>query len=597
MAKQKTKDVQASILRKFRDLRLWYWRVRYAPRKYIFPNQGSFPDIISLQDEGILTASDQRRLWMRQVPQYWPRRLLHIQGDNLVSVERTGTSTYGSFEAPPYNVLTYTWGRFEAKPGEAGDAVGIQNVPWAIPRIKPEHFGVDDFRAVIKRVLRGCSHIWLDIACIHQEDDDEKMDEIGHQAAIFDRAEHCYVWLRHTNSELLQSVYDVFQSWDQTQDWFVDQLNSQRGVENLQSWHDSLSNFFSDPWFTSLWTLQEAFLRPDSFVVTRDNGIPLIDGKRCRLHHILSDCWNWINRLDRLIRLDRLPIDRVEYIRGLVSLVEHYGVRVLSTGSPMGLYAVSANKTPRDPLDKIYGIMQVFGLSLGASIQPHRTWTLPELEDQLGASLNEADPVTAQAFVHLTDPPSLRSWRVSPKIWVDESRLGLQDPRSLCTISFAEDASQALFDGPVARFTDFANFWRQASADRATWKGLDVYFDLTEKNRMHLPAEYLDTTLRWPGWGKFSGDNGVGNINEMVANLSQMYGSTLCLLLVGQGVRSYSFDPDRLTTYLGVFVAPQKLQGSETVWVRFGICLWEVVTDIMDQRQPHLFQRRSLQLG
>ena len=52
------------------------------------------------------------------------------------------------------------------------------------PRIRPDHVTADEFRAVIKRVGRGCSQIWLDIACINQEDDRVKLDEIGHQAAV-----------------------------------------------------------------------------------------------------------------------------------------------------------------------------------------------------------------------------------------------------------------------------------------------------------------------------------------------------------------------------------------------------------------------------
>lgn len=47
-------------------------------------------------------------------PRQWPRRLLHVP--TMTSHQRYREDTYNGEKAPSYNVLSYTWGRFQ-QPG------------------------------------------------------------------------------------------------------------------------------------------------------------------------------------------------------------------------------------------------------------------------------------------------------------------------------------------------------------------------------------------------------------------------------------------------------------------------------------------------
>jgi hypothetical protein len=42
----------------------------------------------------------------------WPRRLLYVL--EMRSYERDGDNTYGGVREPAYNIISYTWGRWEA---------------------------------------------------------------------------------------------------------------------------------------------------------------------------------------------------------------------------------------------------------------------------------------------------------------------------------------------------------------------------------------------------------------------------------------------------------------------------------------------------
>lgn len=50
-----------------------------------------------------------------QESKLWPRRLLHVP--SMTSVEREGEDMYMGVEKPQYNIISYTWGRFEVSEG------------------------------------------------------------------------------------------------------------------------------------------------------------------------------------------------------------------------------------------------------------------------------------------------------------------------------------------------------------------------------------------------------------------------------------------------------------------------------------------------
>jgi hypothetical protein len=133
----------------------------------------------------------------------WPLRLLHVP--SMTSVERTEGDFYGTAEKPDYNIMSYTWGRYQVP---TGPSLSVRNITWNIPSIDDSHFTVGEFENAIRQVSRGVSFIWLDIACIDQEDQATKMNEIGNQAGIFNKAKDPYIWLNNTSIAKLQDIID-----------------------------------------------------------------------------------------------------------------------------------------------------------------------------------------------------------------------------------------------------------------------------------------------------------------------------------------------------------------------------------------------------
>lgn len=53
-------------------------------------------------------------------------------------------------------------------------------------------------------------HLWLDVACIDQEDENTKMSDIGRQARIFAKAETALIWLSHHDTRQLEQTLRQF---------------------------------------------------------------------------------------------------------------------------------------------------------------------------------------------------------------------------------------------------------------------------------------------------------------------------------------------------------------------------------------------------
>lgn len=121
---------------------------------------------------------------------------------------------------------------------------------------------------------------------------------------------------------------------------------------------------------------------------------------RLTILHDLIGCYYQIYRTaEQLARehLDSLDRQQQEDLQDLLRRVEKSGLSPLPDNNPVSIYGVACFRQTTSPLDRIYGIMQIFGLNLGGSAHP----TLESLEARLGEQLNVHSPVHAQLFVHL----------------------------------------------------------------------------------------------------------------------------------------------------------------------------------------------------
>lgn len=150
----------------------------------------------------------------------WPRRLLHVP--SMTSLEWQPGNRYGDHIGPKYSAVSYTWGRYDLDiPGAKRQkkfrhvrGINVDGIDWPVPRINPnEQFSVDQFYNLIKQACEPVDgtdirteFLWLDVACIDQNNGPQKMAEIGRQAVIFQGAYRVFIWLTKLRMDTLSRV-------------------------------------------------------------------------------------------------------------------------------------------------------------------------------------------------------------------------------------------------------------------------------------------------------------------------------------------------------------------------------------------------------
>ncbi|RDW57009.1 hypothetical protein BP6252_13927 [Coleophoma cylindrospora] len=400
----------------------------------------------------------------------WPRRLLHVP--TMTSWPWAPENRYGSYSSPKYNAVSYTWGRWQVTDPEEMvkvEYLPVKGVDWIIPRIDPEaRFKVAEFQAMVDDTMNShpsasdqekIDFLWLDIACIDQTNAEKNAREVGRQAKIFQGATNTYIWLSHKKA--------FIQSWAPQFDvQFGMMCKDNFYVEvDLHSWMSTtiglIKKLFDDPWFSSLWTLQEAFLCPNACLIFRDAGKNDFD--YCSLKHI---CQSLLAVRDAVRHDDKIRAIDLQY--SLSDLINQTGLLDAVNGNPMSLLMASRKRTAKHEEDHIYGIMQVFGFQLGKSapdaIRGYE-YSLEELTDQLGEAILLQNPILSQLHIHTSAVKHGRAWRFSDSSVVPEDSQPFFQiiqhgdftyHAKLSTIKRPDGILWGRFSGPVALFKNFA---------------------------------------------------------------------------------------------------------------------------------------------
>lgn len=207
----------------------------------------------------------------------WPEYLWDIKNRRVV---RTRTFRY---DLPEYTVISHTWGR-GALPGQG--YIVPDGLKYPIPHNST--FDVTTLPATLE-TLQGRirpSYVWLDLVCIPQgkegeldeEDQHLRLSEIARQGTIFRNATSSIAWLHDVQD--LSSLAALFE-WlcmptlkpgncsdhEEQLSEFKDQL-----LARIKRWPPGLllgpNGQKVNPWFDSLWTLQELCLKPNMLIAT-----------------------------------------------------------------------------------------------------------------------------------------------------------------------------------------------------------------------------------------------------------------------------------------------------------------------------------------
>ena len=230
------------------------------------------------------------------------------------------------------------------------------------------------------------------------------------------------------------------------------------------------SSLTDDRWFSSLWKLQESFLSQWAYLISED--VEALRSDSPQLKSIFGPCEALYNSCkDSTGRKQALGMPASSTEIELIDLIDRSGLAALAVENPMALYTVASTRMTSRPVDRIYGIMQVFDFQLGISASDvNMIPGLPELELQLGEQLLIKHPIMSQLHVHTKIPEYDQAWRVSnssrvPELaskvafYVTSSFLG--DHTCLCRLACADHQGirWASFDGRICAFEHLEKPW------------------------------------------------------------------------------------------------------------------------------------------
>lgn len=186
-------------------------------------------------------------------------------------------------------------------------------------------------------------------------------------------------------------------------------------VELYVRLNETVTKILKDPWFTSLWTVQEAFIRKDAILLSREgsymfrpSSLPAKRRDKMTIEDFIKACTHILGPAPNQ---DPEPLYKI----GLA--LKEYGLDAISTKHPLGPYIAARKRSCTKEVDRIYGVQQVFRFRLGIT-SPHalpsvQAPTLTQLEIEFGRDLFQYDSVMSQMHVFTQPPPVGRGWLVS----------------------------------------------------------------------------------------------------------------------------------------------------------------------------------------
>ncbi|KAH8743231.1 heterokaryon incompatibility, partial [Hyaloscypha finlandica] len=148
---------------------------------------------------------------------------------------------------PPYQVLSYTWGRAASNSWET-----LEGIPWKL------RSSISKPPSEVKKLVLGSftsRYVWVDMFCIPQDCPPAKAWEVSRQESIFRDARGGMAWLHQTFRVL--PLYFGVHSWMQD---IRAGFHHKDTVKSPDLALSRLEELLKDPWFQSTWTLQEALL-------------------------------------------------------------------------------------------------------------------------------------------------------------------------------------------------------------------------------------------------------------------------------------------------------------------------------------------------
>lgn len=271
-------------------------------------------------------------------------------------------------------------------------------------------------------------------------------------------------------------------------------------------------------------------------------------------------------------------------VADILTRMEALGLK--SHDNPVLVYSIAGYRKTLHEEDRIYGIMQLFGLKLGKSSNPGLSFSLSELEVQFAAAINKKYPVWAQLFVHGMNQSAGRHWCINQSCRLPQCvNIVSGIAKSQCHIS-VDANGQASFKGSCCSFEQLQAAWdsiRKGPFLRTIWTtetssgrfpvGVilfdeNVDFLSTIPKDLHRIEDELDIRHRELGafWVREHGGDFRILYCGTIDNENVEYSSE-------EEWKDYKGTEEDNYASVGILAIPVSRSGI-TFWQRVGICFW-----------------------
>ena len=182
-------------------------------------------------------------------------------------------------ETPDYECLSYTWGSLSLTSTVLVDGK-------TLPTTRSLETALHMLR---KRGVLDTPWIWIDAICINQSDLDERAGQVRLMRAIYSYARRVCAYLGEAANEsnhvplLIEQIILAVEKWQETNhspDGTPARISEEEySIYGIPSYHDAawitLKHFFSRPWFTRVWIVQEVVLAYELILVCGDWALPM----------------------------------------------------------------------------------------------------------------------------------------------------------------------------------------------------------------------------------------------------------------------------------------------------------------------------------
>lgn len=177
--------------------------------------------------------------------------------------------------------------------------------------------------------------------------------------------------------------------------------------------YDTLRQILADPYFTSLWTLTAAALRPDTVLLSHGAKLTPLQSPRPPSY---AQALSIRHLTDLSLNLPALTSFLLSSsARKVNALLSYSGISAIASRNSTAVYIAAVNRRCVHPQDRFYAIQALFNIRVGSTAPGFAgtSWSSDELSIQFVEELLAHQPALSQMFIHTAPTFTGTSWGIN----------------------------------------------------------------------------------------------------------------------------------------------------------------------------------------